>query len=304
MTKNVFSTLFNAARELLRNFGALVALAVLYAALIAAAVLFVTTREASVFQLALTALAAVALPVLLFLLLAACATYAVGQSRAGEVLRGALRNFLKVLALSIPVLALVVGTVWATNKLEARVKVDPQEEARFQNETHEHNADEDETGDETPHAKPPVRWAYVFYSALRLFLLGFVLPLIAIHLWIVAARDGLRAAILRHHRVVLRALSARSVFTYALGMIVFALVPYFFIIKQTPSRAGWLELSFLSTRLVVAFLLTLFGFVSTVAALARIDDDAAGANTLVPQPVAPSQPSADVPIGVAGQPSS
>jgi hypothetical protein len=123
-------------------------------------------------------------------------------------------------------------------------------------------------------------------------------------LWIVAARDGLRAALLRHHRVVARALSARSVFTYALGMIVFALVPYFFIIKQTPSSAGWLELSFLSTRLIVAFLLTLFGFVSTVAALARIDGDATGANALASQPVAPAQTRAEIPATVAGQPSS
>jgi hypothetical protein len=296
MTKNVLSTLFNVAWGLLRNFGALVALAVLYAALVAAAVLFVTTREATVFQLGLTALAAVAIPLLFFLLVAACATYAVGESRPAGLLRGALRNFMKVLLLSIPVLALAVGTVWGLNKLESRVKIDPQEEARFQNETHAR--DEDETTDPAPHAKPPVRWAYVFYSALRLFLLGFVLPLIAIHLWIVAARDGLRAAILRHHRVVARALSARSVFTYALGMIVFALLPYFFIIKQTPSRTGWLELSFLSTRLVVTFLLTLFGFVSTVAALARIDGGAERATTLAPQPA--PQPRADVTASVPG----
>ncbi|MDT7542191.1 MAG: hypothetical protein QOE33_2095 [Acidobacteriota bacterium] len=303
MTKNVLNALFNAARGLLRNFGALLALAILYAALLAAAVLFVTTREASVVQLGLTALAAVALPVLFFLLVAACASYAAGESRPFGLMRGALRNFLKVLALSIPVLALVVGTVWGLNKLESRVKIDPQEEARFQNETHAH--EEDEADDTTaPHAKPPVRWAYVFYSALRLFLLGFVLPLIAIHLWIVAARDGLKAALLTHHRTIARALSARSVFTYALGMIVFALVPYFFIIKQTPSSTGWLELSFLSTRLVVAFALTLFGFVSTVAALARIDGDATNAPSLVPQTTAPAQPRTEMPATVAGQPSS
>lgn len=296
MTKNVLSALFNSARKLLGDFGALVVLAVLFAALVGAAVLFVTTREASVFQLGVTAVAAVALPVLFFLLVAAVAAYAVGESRAVGVLRGSVRNFLKVIILSIPILALVVGTVWGLNKLEARVKVDPDEQARYEAQTHEHT-DEDEADDAAPHAKPPVRWAYVFYSALRLFLLGFVLPLVAIHLWIVAARDGLGAAITRSPRTIFRALSARSVFTYALGMIVFALVPYFFIIKQTPSNTGWLELSFLSVRLVVSFALALFGFVVTTTALARLDGGTTTTNALAPQPATP--PRADATASAA-----
>jgi hypothetical protein len=286
MTKNVLSALFNSARKLLRDFGALVVLAVLFAALVASAVVFVTTREASVFQLGLTALAAIALPVLFFLLASAAVTYAVGASSAFGLLGGALRNAFKVFLLAVPVLALVVGTVWAMNKLEARVKIDPDEQARYEAQTREHS--DDEAGDEAPHPKPPVRWAYVFYSALQLFLLGFVLPLVAIHLWIVAARDGLKAAIIRSPRTIIRALSSRSVFTYALGMIVFALVPYFFFIKQTPSKTGWLELSFLSVRLVVAFALALFGFVTTCAALARLDGGTTttDAGAIIPQPIA------------------
>src|SRR5919202_3550123 len=188
MTKNVLSALFNAARGLLRNFGALLALAVLYAALIVAGVVFVTTREASLFQIALTALAAVAVPVLFFLAASACAAYAVGESRPFGVVGRALRGFLKVLIVSIPVLALVVGTVWGLNKLESRVKHDPREEAREQFSRHESADEEDDTTVE--HPKPRVRWAYVFYSALRLFLLGILLPLVAIHLWIAAVRDG------------------------------------------------------------------------------------------------------------------
>ncbi|HVF45869.1 MAG TPA: hypothetical protein VM936_22770 [Pyrinomonadaceae bacterium] len=268
MTKNVLSALFSAARGLLRNFGALLVLALLYAGLIVAAVLFVTTREASTAQLALTALAALAVPVLFFLVAAGCAAYAAGESRPVGILRRALANFLKVLTVSLPVVALVVGTVWAMNKLESRVKHDPRDEASAQ---YSANMDE-EGGDAAEQArpKPPVRWAYVFYSALRLLLLGVFLPLLAVHLWIAAVRDGLGGA-LKVHRVFARAFAARSVFTYAVGMIVFALIPYFLIIKRTPASAGWLELSFLSIRLLAAFALTLFGFVATTAALARYD---------------------------------
>ena len=275
MTKNVLSALSSAARGLLRNFGALLVLALLYAALITAAVLFVTTREASAAQLALTALAALAVPVLFFLVAAAAASYAVGETRPPGLLRRALAAFLKVLLVSLPVLALVVGTVWAMNKLESRVKHDPGDEASVRYAA----AAEVEGGEgtdaaEQPRPKPPVRWAYVFYSALRLLLLGVFLPLLALHLWIAVARDGLGGALRRIHRVVARAFSARSVFTYAVGMIVFALVPYFLIIKRTPASAGSVELTLLSLRLLAAFALTLFGFVATAAALA-------------PQPIVP-----------------
>lgn len=289
MTKNVLSALFSAARGLLRNRGALLVLALLYAALIAAAVLFITTREATAFQLGLTALAAFAVPVLFFVIAAACAAYAVGETRPAGILRRAVANFLKVLAVSLPVVALVVGTVWAMNKLESRVKHDPRDEASAQ---YAANTDE-EGGDssaEQPRPKPPVRWAYVFYSALRLLLIGVFLPLLAVHLWIAAVRDGLGGALRKVHRVVARAFSARSVFTYGVGMIVFALLPYFLIIKRTPASAGWLELSFLSVRLLAAFALTLFGFVATVAALARFDTGADAEPSLARQPEAQPRP--------------
>jgi hypothetical protein len=288
MTKTVLSALFSAARGLLRNFGALLALAILYAALVAAAVVFVTTREATTAQLALTALAAVAVPVLFFLVAAGCAAYAVGETRPAGILRRALANFLKVLLVSLPVVALVVGTVWAMNKLESRVKHDPRDEASV--EYSANAADEEEGGDSAAeHPKPPVRWAYVFYSALRLLLLGVFLPLLAVHLWIAAVRDGLGGA-LKIHRVIARALSARSVFTYAVGMIVFALLPYFLIIKRTPASAGSVELSLISIRLLAAFALTLFGFVATTAALARYDNGADAEPARVRRPEAQPRP--------------
>jgi hypothetical protein len=296
MTKNVLSALFSAARGLLRNAGALVALAILYAALVVAAVLFVTTREATLFQVGLTAVLAVVAPALFFLLAAAAAAYAVGEARPFGLIRRASRNFLKVLLISVPLVALVVGTVWAMNKLESRVKLSPQEEANLQSQTHDEDTP-DEAADAATRPKPPVRWAYVFYSALRLFLLGVVLPLFAIHLWIVAVRDGLRAALLKSYRALARSLSARSVFTYAVGMVVFALIPYFLVNKRTPMSAGWLELSLLGVRLFAAFALTLFGFVATATALARFDGDT-NAHALAPQPA--PQPRADATARVPG----
>jgi hypothetical protein len=178
---------------------------------------------------------------------------------------------LQVLTVSLPVIALAVGTVWAMNKLESRVKHDPRDEAGAQYSAPAADEEGGDAAEQPPRPKPPVRWAYVFYSALRLLLLGVFLPLVAVHLWIATVRDGLGGALRGVHRVVARAFSARAVFTYAVGMIVFALVPYFLIIKRTSAGAGWLELSLISARLLAAFALTLFGFAVTTAALARHD---------------------------------
>ena len=291
MTKEVLSALASAARGLLRDWRALLALAVLYAALIAACGLFVTTREATAWQLFLTAALAVAVPLLLCVVLAGCALYAAGERRAIPLVTGALKGFWKVVVLGVPVLALVVLTVWGMNKLENKVRHDPRTEAQ---ETFT-SSEEDESGTESGATKKrPVRWKYVFVSALRLLLLGVVLPLLAVQLFIGAARGGLGAGLRRMRR----AFAARSVLTYAVGMIVFALLPYFLFNLRTPASAGWLEVSLLSLRLGLVFLLTLGGALMTMTALAR---DGEGGETL-PAPAAtapPPQPAprAEEPIG-------
>jgi hypothetical protein len=78
----------------------------------------------------------------------------------------------------------------------------------------------------------------------------------------------------------MRAFSARSLLTYGVGMIVFALVPYFLITKRTPVESNTLELLLFGARILLAFSLMLFGWVMTMTALARPgDDDGATAAT-------------------------
>jgi hypothetical protein len=132
-----------------------------------------------------------------------------------------------------------------------------------------------------------VRWKYVFVSALRLLLLGVLLPLVGLHLLLAAAREGFGASLRRVGRTVARAYAPRSVLTYAVGMIVFALLPYFLVTVRTPVRAGWLELTLLSVRLGLAFLLTLGGVLMTMTALARSDG---GGETLPATAAPPPQP--------------
>lgn len=280
MTKNVLASIFAAARDLVRSPRSLAVLAALYLALIAAVFFFITTREATLWQLFVTGASALLAPLLFFVVQAAAASYAVGHRGAGGLLRRTARSFLKVLVVSIPFILLAVLSVYLLDKLERRAQLSPEERASAEyarSQTDEEAEPSSSSSSEASRPKPPVRWKYLLVSALRLFVLGLFLPLAAMHLWLAAARDGLIAAFARFHRHIIRAFSARSVLTYGVGMIVFALIPYFLITKRTPVTSNTLELLIFGTRILFAFSLMLFGWVMTMTALARADGHATAA---------------------------
>ncbi len=122
------------------------------------------------------------------------------------------------------------------------------------------------------------------FSALRLLLLGAVLPLAGIHLWLAIARGGLVAALKNIHRVVGRAFAPRAVLVYAVGLFLFGLMPYFVIYTTTPIKNGWGEMILFGLRLAVAFILTIWGWAITLGALAKLEP-VGGAVTVVETPV-------------------
>lgn len=286
MTKNVLSSIFAAARDLVRHPLAFALLVALYLALIAACFFFITTREATLWQLTLTLASALGVPLLFFIVQAAGASYAVGERSPAGLLKRTARSFLKVLAVSIPLIMFAVLSVYLLNKLEKRVQLTPEERARAEYATSAPDEEEAGSTSEAAKPKPPVRWKYLFVSALRLLVLGVFLPLAAMHLWLVATRDGLKAAIVNSPRLIARAFSARSMLTYGVGMIVFALIPYFLITKRTPVSSNTFELLIFGARILIAFTLMLFGWVMTMTALARADGPPATAEFApdAPQP--------------------
>ncbi len=278
MTKNVLASLFAAARDLVRSPRALAVLFALYVALIAAVFFFITTREATLWQLFVTGASVLLAPLLFFVVQAAGASYAVGHRGARSLVRHTMRSFLKVLVASIPFILLAVLSVYLLNKLERRVQLSPDERAQVEYARGAPGGEaESSSSDAKP--KPPVRWKYLFVSALRLFVLGLLLPLAAMHLWLAAVRDGLGAAFKRIHRHLIRAFSARSLLTYGVGMIVFALVPYFLITKRTPVTSNTLEVLIFGARILLALSLMLFGWVMTMTALAGPGGDGPAAST-------------------------
>ncbi len=115
-----------------------------------------------------------------------------------------------------------------------------------------------------------------------------MLPLVAAHLWLSAARDGLGATLKALHRVVGRAFAARSVLVYALGLFVFGLTPYFVIYTRTSFSNGSAELLIFGLRLAIAFALTLTGWVIMLGALARVTPPLTGAS--IPAEPLPAPP--------------
>ncbi|HEX8127691.1 MAG TPA: hypothetical protein VF527_01090 [Pyrinomonadaceae bacterium] len=280
MTKNVLASIFAAARDLVRTPRALAVLVALYLALIGSVFFFITTREATIWQLFVTGATALLAPLLFFVVQAAAASYAVGERSARGLVRRTARSFLKVLVVSIPFILLAVLSVYLLNKLEQRAQLSPEERASIELSRSESEGEtESSAAAERSRPKPPVRWKYLFVSALRLFVLGLFLPLAAMHLWLAAARDGLFAAFALFHRHIMRAFSAQSVFTYGVGMIIFALIPYFLITKRTPVSNNTLELLIFGARIFLALSLMLFGWVLTLTALARTDDHTGVATT-------------------------
>src|SRR5688500_966028 len=111
------SAVWSAVRMLFKNRTTLPLMLALYAALLLALYLFISTREATVPQLILTFTLMFAAPLLFFLLQAASVNYATESS---GLLRKTLRDCLKFIAVSLPVIGLTLLAVYGVGKLDRK----------------------------------------------------------------------------------------------------------------------------------------------------------------------------------------
>jgi hypothetical protein len=279
MIKEALAALGNSARDLFRNWRGLLLLALVYAGLLVSLYYFFAVGVATNWQLVYgTALTGLAVPLLWLLLEAGCANAALPGATARTVARRAPRDLLKMLLLSLPLIALGVLFVYLLNKLPGWLP-------KIEEAPHVYTVG--------PGAGPrpaPLYWQEALVSSLWLLLLGFVLPLVAAHLWLSAAREGLKTTLKSLHRVVGRAFAGQSVFVYALGLFVFGLTPYFVIYTRTSVSNGWGEMFVFGLRLALAFVITLVGWVITLGALARVTPPLAESSVAAePAPAPPPQ---------------
>ena len=258
MLTESFRSIATATRRLLGNWSVMVLLAGLYAALIATLYLFVMVREASTGQVVVTLVLTITAPSLFFLLQTAGASQT-RSLRAGPMLRESFRNSWKVIAVSLPLIALAVLLTYLLGKAQSYLGTDGRElsDAAAQ---YQLTAGND--------GRPPLRWSQLILNSIRYLSLGLVLPLIAIHLWIASVGRDLMGTVRAAKDLIVAAFAPGSVLIYIVGFVLFGVIPYLILVKPTPASSAWMEITFLVIRLLLVFLLTLFGWVVTMGALA------------------------------------
>jgi hypothetical protein len=261
MLTETFQSIIAATRNVLRNWRQMLIVAVVYAGLLAALYIFVVTREASLLQVIATFVLAIVAPVLFFLLqsMVVGGVASSDEPTPGGLLRRSLSNVWKLVVVTIPLIALAILIAYLLNKAQGRFGTTiPPEAAELP----------ERIAGSGREASRPIDWKAATFSTVRYLFFGVVLPLLAIHVWLTTARDGLASVIKKVGAVMARAFAPRSVLIYFLGFIIFGVIPYFVLFKSTSTKYAWLELFLLSARLAVVFALTLFGWVITVKALA------------------------------------
>jgi hypothetical protein len=252
-----------ATARLFGNWRALFLLLLLYAAFVASLYFFISIREASIWQvLATFALAALA-PVLFFIIQAIGTRYVESGVKTKELLRWSVRNFWKLLVVTLPVLLLAWLIAYIFGKFQPDAAAAAISEAA--------RAAAEGRPISTQVAADAFSWKEVIITTLRALILYLVLPLVAIHLWIAASRQSLGDVFRSLKRVLARALAPRSALVYAIGLLFFGVIPYFIITTNLSRGGAWTEISLLVGRLVLAALFMLMGWLVTTGALSIID---------------------------------
>lgn len=258
MLTETFRSIFAATRKVLSDWRALLLVAMVYAALLATLYFFVAVREASLGQVILTFVLAIAAPLLFFLLQSMVASQTAAANDA-SLLKRSLRTSWKVFLISLPLIGIAVLITYLLAKTQNYgVAINPKTLLPY--------ALAENSG---PRQRPPaINWKVALLSTVRYLAFGLVLPLAAVHLWLATAREGLVPTLRRAGSHLARAFAPRSVLTYLAGFLIFAVVPYFLLFRTTQTSHAWLELALLVARLALIFALTLFGWMITVRALA------------------------------------
>ncbi len=251
--------LFRTARELFRDIRAVAIFAALYALLLGTLYWFIATREATVWQVAITLFGLVLIPAEFFILQAAILDHSRDQRFRW---RAILIDACKLLVVTIPILIIAYVIWYLLNKWQLHF---PASKAAI-------------VFPPGPPKPQPVHWPTLLFATLRCLLFGIAFPLAMIHKWIEVTRNdlktlfagGAKGILKRIGRGCAHAFSSNSVLTYALGLIVFVAIPYALLFIPFTIKGNKTEFAVFILRLVLVFVLTLFGWIVTVGALAKL----------------------------------
>jgi len=253
---------FNTTSSILTNPKALAILAALYALLLATLYGLISIREATLWQVTITFVFLLLIPIEFFVLQAAILQHARLQKfHWAQILRDAI----KLAVVTIPIVLLGFAIQYFLNKWQAHYPA-PAPLLTL-------------SGAKASPAPQPLHWPTVLFATVRLLLLGVALPLAAIHLWIEMATrdvrssfaDGVKTVLQRLGNAIARAFAFDSVLTYALGLIIFVLVPYAILFVRIPAKGAKTDFAIFIAQLLLAYLFTLIGWMITLTMLTKIE---------------------------------
>ena len=250
---------FSTIKTALMSVGTLAVFTLLYALLLVSAYFFIATREATVWQVLVTYVLLILLPAEFFIFQASI----IGHVLEGKFnWRAIILNAFKCFVVTIPVVLLAWGIYFLLNKWQVRY---PPPVLALSG----------------PPKSQPVHWPTLLFGTLRFVIFGVALPLAAIHLWIEVAACNLRESLRSGGKAILSRLGKRfsgafaseSVLIYALGLILFALVPYLLLFVPVTVKGNKTDFAVFILRLVLSFVFTFIGWVVTVSTLAKLTID-------------------------------
>jgi hypothetical protein len=255
---NTLKLWLNSFTSTFTNIGALIVFAIIYAALVLSCYWFISTRVATVGQVVVTYALMILIPALFFIFQASIVDRARGgRFRWGTILPDAIKFFI----ITIPILLLGWLIYYMLNKWQAH-----------------HLAPVASLPSSAVETRPqPLHWPTLLFATLRFALLGVVLPLSAIHLWIVVAGSDLRSLIGRGAKPLLQrigsalatAFGPESVVIYAVGLIVFVVLPYATLFVPFTPKGNKTDFAAFILRLLLTYIFTLVGWIVTISALTR-----------------------------------
>lgn len=254
MIQTILTSLRTSTQAFFGNWKNLAVFTALYAFLVFALYLFFTTPEAKLWQIALSILLVVLIPILFFVLQVMSVKYTNADSTLNDLLKRGFSEFWKLFLISLPFILLTWLAIWGMTKLNTSLTT------RIENSPTE-TAAQIKAADQN---LKNLAWGFSAVWALTMY---FILPLFSIQLWITTLRDGFTQTFKRIFSLILRAFTPRSVITYLFGFVIFAVIPYFIITTRTPVKSPWLDLSLLGFRIALALFITLVGWVITVGSL-------------------------------------
>ena len=250
---------FSTIKTTLTNLPALAVFALVYALLVAAFFKFIWTREATVWQVFITYVLMVLIPALFFIFQATIIDRVRDQKfRWPAILIDAVKFFVA----SIPMLLLAWLIAYLLNKWQLRYPAPTLPSLPIG------------SGPPTPQ---PAHWPSLIFATLRFVLLGVALPLTTIHVWIAIAggevrnlfAGGAASFFKRLSAAMTRAFASESVLIYALGLLLFFVIPYAVLFIPFTPKGNKTDFAFLILRLALTFVFGLIGWVVTISALTR-----------------------------------